>query len=214
MRRNVVFWTVLLVVGYSLLTFAADWTPIADKLSKSVVYIESKHGSCTGFVIASKVVKKDEPDQSYILTAAHCDGPELYADQAVAKILTKDTKKDLMVLSVEALDRPALSLAPDNPHIGETLASYGYGWGLERPMLRQAMVSDDKTYIPEDGIGGPLIVIDAQFVPGMSGGPVVNDKGEVVMIVQLGGGAVGIGVGAEVLKSKTGKYWEKPKAKP
>ena len=214
MRRSVVFWTVIILAFYALHTFAADWTPIADKLSKSVVYIETTHGSCTGFVISSKVEKKDEPDQTYLLTAAHCNGPEIYADQSAAKVIHLDTKKDLMVLSVEALDRPALHLASDNPKIGQTVARYGFGWGLERPMLRQAMVSDDNTYIPEDGIGGPFMVIDAQFVPGMSGGPVVNEHGDVVMIVQRGGGAVGIGVGADILKSKTGKYWEKPKAKP
>ena len=211
---RVVVWTIALLLAYALRTFAADWTPIADKLSKSVVYIETKRGSCTGFVIHSDVKKKDEPDSDYILTAAHCEGDEMFADQTVAKVIWKDTKKDLMVLQVEDLNRPALKLAQDNPKIGDEVASLGYGWGLERPMFRTAHVSDDDTYIPEDGIGGPFIVIDAQFVPGQSGGPCINTQGEVALIVQRGGGAVGIGVGAEVIRSKTGKFWEKPKAKP
>lgn len=202
------------LVIFCSVAYAADWTPIADKLSKSVVYIESKSGSCTGFVINSKVEKEKEPDRTYILTAAHCNGEDIYADQSAAKVLHLDNKKDLMVLAVDALDRPALKLATENPKIGQTVASYGFGWGLERPMLRQAMISDDNTYIPEDGIGGPFMVIDAQFVPGMSGGPVVNQAGDVVMIVQRGGGAVGIGVGEDIIRSKTGKYWEKPKPKP
>lgn len=214
MRRSVCFWTLLLVAGYSLLTFAADWTPIADKLSKSVVYIETKAGSCTGFVINPRVQKEKEPDQTYILTAAHCNGDEMYADQSAAKVLHLDTKKDIMVLSVEALDRPALKLAKDNPKIGDEVASLGYGWGLERPMFRTAHVSDDNTYIPEEGIGGPFIVIDAQFVSGQSGGPVINTAGEVALIVQRGGNGVGIGIGAEVIRSKVGKYFEKVKAKP
>jgi S1-C subfamily serine protease len=213
MRRSVSFWTMTFLVGYSLLTFAAEWSPIAGKLSKSVVYIENTHGSCTGFVINADVKVKNEDDKDYVLTAAHCDGPELYADQAVAKVVFKDTKKDLMVLETANLDRPALHLANDNPKIGEEVASLGYGWGLERPMFRTAHVSDDNTYIPEDGIGGPFIVIDAAFVGGQSGGPVINIAGEVALIVQRGGQGVGIGVGAEVIKSKVGRYFEKPKVK-
>ncbi len=196
----------------ALFSMAADWTTTAGKLAKSVVYIETTQGSCTGFVINGEAVNKDKEHVSWILTAAHCDGPELYADQTSAKVLWKDTKKDLLVLETSDLNRPALLIAKDNPKIGDDLASYGYGWGLERPMFRAAHVSDDKTYIPEDGIGGPLIVIDAQYVPGMSGGPVVNVAGEVVSIVQRGGQGVGIGVGAETLRDKVGRYLQKPKA--
>lgn len=200
-------------VGFCIqvLTFShtADWPATADKVAKSIVYIEHTSGSCTGFVIHADAKGKDKEDVDYILTAAHCDGKELYADQSVAIVLWKDTKKDLMVLQVADLGRPALLLAKDNPKIGASVASYGYGWGLERPMFRLAHVSDDATYIPNDGIGGPLIVIDAQFVSGQSGGPCVNAAGEVVLIVQRGGGGVGIGVGAEGIKAKTGRYWQK-----
>lgn len=204
---------VLAVVLFCIhLSASADWTSIADTLSKSVVYLENKHGSCTGFVVNSDAKGKDKEDVDYILTAAHCDGKDLYADQTATRTLWKDTKKDLMVLEVANLDRPALRIARDNPKIGDEVASYGFGWGLERPMFRTAHVSDDNTYIPEDGIGGPFIVIDAAFVSGQSGGPVVNHAGEVVLMVQRGGGGVGIGVGAETMRGKAGRYFEKPKA--
>lgn len=188
-----------------------EWASIADKLAKSVVYIETKQGSCTGFEINDAAVNKDKESVDYILTAAHCDGDSLYADQATAKVVAKDTKKDLLVLEVPDLNRPALVIAQHNPKTGDEVASLGYGWGLERPMFRTAHVSDDKTYIPEDGIGGPLIVIDAQYVPGQSGGPVVNTAGEVVSIVQRGGQGVGLGVGAETLRDKIGRWLQKVK---
>ena len=193
-----------------VLSLSADWAMVADKIAKSVVYIETTSGSCTGYVVNADATNKDKEDVDYILTAAHCDGPELYADQTVAHVLWKDTKKDLMVLEVANLDRPALKIAKDNPKIGDEVASYGYGWGLERPMFRTAHVSDDKTYIPEQGIGGPFIVIDAQFVSGQSGGPVINAAGEVVSIVQRASGLVGIGIGAETLRGKVGRFLPKP----
>jgi S1-C subfamily serine protease len=190
---------------------AANWPAIADTLSKSVVYIETTGSSCTGFIVNAHATNKDKEDVDLVLTAAHCDGKEIYVDQTAAHTLWKDTKKDLMILEVSNLDRPALRIAKDNPKIGEEVASLGYGWGLERPMFRTAHVSDDNTYIPENGIGGPFIVIDAQFVSGQSGGPVVNAAGEVALMVQRGGGGVGIGVGAELMRSKAGRYFEKPK---
>jgi len=190
---------------------AADWATLADKLAKSVVYIETKSGSCTGFVIDAEATNKDKQSVDRVMTAAHCEGAELFVDQTVAVVLWKDTKKDLMVLEVPDLGRPAVLLAKENPKIGDAVASYGYGWGLERPMFRTAHVSDDDTYIPEDGIGGPFIVIDADFVGGQSGGPVINAAGEVVLIVQRGGDGVGIGVGAEVMRAKAGRYFAKPK---
>jgi S1-C subfamily serine protease len=184
---------------------ATDWSANAEKLAKSVVYIETADGSCTGFVINSDA--KNEKD--YVLTAAHCDGSKLYADGSDARVIYKDLKKDLMVLEVEDTGRPAVMLAKNNPKPGDELASYGYGYGFERPMLRITHVADDNTHIDQDGVGGPFIVTDATFVPGQSGGPVINAAGEVAMMVQLGSNAVGFGVGAEVMRSKVSRYFEK-----
>lgn len=201
----------MLLLFYSLATFAEDWTALSARIAKSVVFVTNRNGSCTGFVIHSDVKTKDDEAKDYILTAAHCEGYDLYADQTPAKIVFKDTKKDLMVLEVDDLERPALRLARENPKPGSDVMSFGYGYGLERAMLRVAHISDDDTYIPEDGIGGPLLVIDASFVSGQSGGPVINQAGEVVMIVQMGNAYVGFGVGAEVIRTKVGRYLEKPK---
>jgi S1-C subfamily serine protease len=117
------------------------------------------------------------------------------------------------VLSIEDSDRPALKLAKENPKVGDEAASFGYGYGLERPLFRLTHISAE-TYIPYDGIGGPLFMTDATFVPGQSGGCVVNAAGEVVMMVQMGTNSVGMGVGADTLRQKVGKYWEKPQVKP
>ena len=183
--------------------------PLATRLSRSVVMVEHKGGICTGFVVHSQKRNKDGESVDYVLTAAHCDGAELYADQMPAVIIHKDEKKDLMVLEVHDTDRPPLYVAKDNPAMGQLVMSYGYGYGLERPMLRVSHIADDDTYIPEDGIGGPLMATDAAFVGGQSGGPVVNEAGEVVMMVQRGSSVVGLGVGAEVIRSKVGRYLER-----
>jgi len=205
MKRVVI---VLLALLVSVAAFANDWSLAADKATKSTVYIENAEGSCTGFVINSTAKKTPEYTFSYVLTAAHCDGEKLFVDHVPARIAYKDTQKDLMVLMVEDLGRPALKLASANPKIGDQVASYGYGFGLERAMFRTATIADDQTQIP-DITGGPFIQTDSQFVPGQSGGPVVNAAGEVLLIVQRGGSGVGIGVGAVTLRASVGRFFEK-----
>ncbi len=185
-----------LVLLFSTAVYANDWSKVADSLAKSVVYIENAEGSCSGFVINASAHKGEK---DFILTAAHCDGANLFVDHMPATVVYKDVKKDLLVVEVEDTGRPALKLASSNPKIGDSVASYGYGFGMERAMFRTASVSDTAFYIPENGIGGPFIVIDADFVGGQSGGPVVNAAGDVVLIVQRGGSGVGIGVGVDIL---------------
>lgn len=210
-RRNVSLWTVVLIGFYGLATFANDWSKVADTLARAVVYVNNAEGSCSGFVINANArgpaAKTGSKSTDFILTAAHCDGDKLYADHVPAAVIYKDPQKDLMVLEVEHLDRPALPLSTNNPKIGDAVASYGFGFGLERALFRTATISDDKLYIPEQGIGGPFIVTDAAFVGGQSGCPVANLNGDVVLIVQRGGDGVGIGVGAEIIQAAVGRYF-------
>lgn len=199
----------LLVISYLVISLCAPvsaseqdeqdaWANVAAKLKESVVYIETDDGSCSGFVI--------DNTRDYVLTAAHCDGKNLYADSTPVKIKSKDRKSDLMVLYVEDLDKPALSLSTIQAQIGEEVGSLGYGWGLQTPMFRVGHISDTSAEVP-DLDGGPFVLIDAAFVPGQSGCPVVNAKGEVVSIVQKTSDRVGVGQRLDKMRDKVGKYF-------
>jgi S1-C subfamily serine protease len=176
---------------------ATDWSVQAAKLRDSVVYIESAGGSCSGAVIDST--------RDYVLTAAHCDGEKLFIDQSPAKVISKDVKSDLMVAHVDGLERPALKLALKNPVTGQEVATYGYGFGLEQPLFRTHHVSDAEAQLPE--LPYRYVAVDSAFLPGQSGGPVVDLNNQVVAVVQRSNGTIGIGVGAETIKSKVGKYF-------
>lgn len=196
------------LLASSVTTITPDWTKTADTLAKSIVFITTADGSCTGMVLNAHA----KGDKDLILTAAHCHQPgkEIYVDSMAAKVTFKDLRKDLLILEVDDLDRPAVVLALKNPVQGEDVGSLGYGYGLEQPMFRLAHVSNPAIDVP-DVEGGPFVMIDAGFVGGMSGGAVVNAQGEVVSIVQRASGLVGIGVGVEAIRSKVGKFLEKPK---
>lgn len=193
--------TFLLLVTFVVPASAQDWASVIKQTLKSVVYIETDGGSCTGFII--------DADRKYVMTAAHCVGKETWLDRVEGKLVSKETKRDLAVYQVKELDgdKPALKLAADDPEVGQEVVSLGYGMGLERPLARKAMVSDIKVEI--NGIDGAFIGLDSAFIGGQSGGPVVNSKGEVVMIVQRASGTMGIGVAASVMRDKMGRFWSK-----
>lgn len=184
---------------------ATDWAPIIKTVEKSLVWIEiGDEGACTGFVI--------DQARHYVMTAAHCSPGEkgiLWADRVTARIVSRDTKKDLLVIEVKDIDptRPALKLAASNPERGQEVMSAGYGFALERPFFRQTHIQDDMLTGIE---GGPYISTDSSFVGGQSGGPVVNILGEVVMIVQRGdNGTTGLGVGVDIIRERMGRFFGK-----
>ena len=63
--------------------------------------------------------------------------------------------------------------------------------------------------MPETGQAGTFVSLDSAFVGGQSGGPVVNAAGEVVLIVQRASNTVGIGVGADVIRERMGRFFGK-----
>lgn len=178
---------------------AADWAAVVPNVKASTVEVASGAGACTGFVI--------DNERDLVLTAAHCDGPKdtLFADNLKAEVKAKDDKSDLMVLYVKDIDRPALKLAKNDPKVGEEVASFGWGYALEEPMFRVAHVSAENVALERSH----YIAIDASFVSGQSGGPVVNVQGEVVLIVQRGNEVIGFGVGAERISDRMGRFFSK-----
>lgn len=202
MLKHLLALTISLTIVSATL-FADAWEAVITKAQSAVVYIQvGDEGSCSGFVINQK--------EHYVLTAAHCKGSDLWVDHVKGEIIALDDKKDLMVLRVANLDpaRVALQLAAHDPLIREDVMSVGYGYGLERPFFKTAHVSDTAVQIPVQNGSGPFIGTDASFTPGQSGGPVLNSKGDVVMIVQLGdGGTLGLGVGADVIRARVGRFF-------
>jgi S1-C subfamily serine protease len=202
MMRNIL--AVIAAIAVLAVPLRADqWVSVIEKAQKAVLYMEMSEGSCTAFVINVPL--------KYVMTAAHCyDKEGMWVDRVAVTVVSLDTKKDLMILKVDNLDpeKVALKLADKNPEIRTDVLSVGYGYGLERPFFKTAHVADTAVMIPEAGIGGPFIGVDASYTGGQSGGPVLNGDGEVVSIVQRGdGGTLGLGAGAEIIRERVGRFW-------
>lgn len=182
-----------------------DWTPVASQLEKSLAFVTvGSEGACTAFSINEA--------EDYVLTAGHCfgqdiEGKDLSVDNTPAKLVARDVKKDLMVLYVKGLDKPAVHLAKKDPLVGAEMASYGFGYALSKPLFRVTHASAiDTDEAPNQ------VITDTDFTPGQSGGPVVDGTERLVMIVQAGDGhGLGIGIGAEAIKKSMGRYFEEEK---
>lgn len=183
-----------------------SWPQLASSLKPSVVTIEadriSEEGepetmTCSGFFIDSL--------RHYILTDAHCEGLNLRAEGTVTTVIYKDGIRDLMIIRADLISGPALSLSQTRPLVGEEVASLGTGLGFIQPMFRVARVATVGLQI--DKVPGFYVEIDNNFVPGQSGGPLINHRGEVVGIVEMSGEDVGFALSAEVIEQRVGRFF-------
>ncbi len=182
----------------SIAAMASDWTVAIEKLEKSVMQISD---NCSAFAI--------DDNRDYALTAKHCTSEDItkptVVDLIPSKVIADDVQYDLAVLHVPGMDHKALKLAEKEPHAGVEVGALGFGMGLKKWMFRHTWVSNRDVSIPD--LDGDWVIFDSPFVGGQSGSPVVNFDGEVVAIVQMTTRSVGIGRGADRIRSRVGKYF-------
>jgi tetratricopeptide (TPR) repeat protein len=109
-----------------------------------------------------------------------------------ARVLDSDPTRDLAIIQLESLPGgvAALKLAADSPHPGEHLHSVGnpgasaafwvYTEGSVRQVVRRKMT------VAGQFIDTLVVVTSSPINPGDSGGPVVNDDGELVAVTSGG----------------------------
>lgn len=160
--------------------------PLVTQVRKSIVRLdlatteEVPHPVCTAFVVA----------QGQALTAAHClpsDDTEMFADGELSKVLKRNKQFGLVTLA--DTKKPPLTIRSTEALIGEDVRSFGYAWGYLNVFRRTISSRDDVD-----------AMLDSPLAPGMSGGPVVDVKGEVVGINQLTNEVVGIVCGPSEIR--------------
>lgn len=150
-------------------------------------------GFASGFIVDS---------DGYILTSAHAvSGARSIsiatADQRRfdAEVVGADRLSDVALLKVAATGLPVVVLGRGSELCpGEWVAAMGAPFGFERSVTA-GVVSANPRYVP-GGSGVPLIQTDVALNPGNSGGPLFDERGEVVglnsMIYSPGGGYFGV----------------------
>jgi S1-C subfamily serine protease len=95
----------------------------------------------------------------------------------VAGVVDKNEQLDLALLQLEADPRPRLTLASSTPRIGSRVYVFGAPRGLDFS-ISEGLVSQIHTL---DGVR--YYQLSCPISPGDSGGPVLNDRGEVIGVI-------------------------------
>jgi serine protease Do len=162
-------------------TAQASLTPaeIAARALPAVVTMRTEQSLGTGFVV--------RPD-GWIATNLHVvvGGPRVKVtlrdgrDLDVVEVLNASTNYDLALVRVEAKGLPALKLGDsDAMRPGDSVVAIGNPMGLE-DTVSNGLVSGRR----KDDSGVEFLQVSAPISPGSSGGPIINDRGEVIGIAE------------------------------
>ncbi|WP_306056350.1 S1C family serine protease [Natronococcus wangiae] len=178
----------------------STYTDVYDAIIDSVTQVrvfgiedpvteEEGRGQGSGFVV----------DGEYIVTNEHvvAGGEEvdlqyINGDWTTTRLLGTDVHSDLAVLEADHVPEEAtpLGLADERPVVGQEVLAIGNPLGLEGSMSEGIVSGVDRTVpAPHGGFSFSNVVqTDAAVNPGNSGGPLVDLSGNVVGIVNAGGG--------------------------
>jgi putative serine protease PepD len=176
---------------------------IYSAASPSVASVRTSDGSGTGFLVDSN---------GTIVTNAHVVGSNQqvqvrFNDKGAyhdAQVLSVDASTDLAAIKVDASDaqgiRPLQLADSDNAQVGDTVVAIGYPLGLDRTATSGIISGLERQITSPNGFSiDKVIQTDAAVNPGNSGGPLLNDKGQVIGVnsqiaTAAGGGEGNVGI--------------------
>ena len=147
-------------------------------------------------------------EKDYFLTAAHCvvahfptaESPEvdeqantnMTVDGLPATILDVNVLQDLAVLYVPGSKRPALKIAHRDVRYLDAITMAGHPFGWDAATVMRGTVAAPSLQFTNNPNDYPFtklyMILQVSGAPGNSGSSVVNDKMEVVSVVQISWG--------------------------
>jgi len=161
-----------------------------QSIKVSILKVQSNDGNGTGFIVSK---------QGHILTCAHVLVGDRFqvitehGDRRSVEVLGKDETCDLAILFDKSLTDPPLTFAdPATITEGQTVYALGHPLGLDFTLSRGIISNRQRV---RNSIS--LLQTDVSLNPGNSGGPLVNEQGEVIGVASQtveGGQGLGFGI--------------------
>ncbi len=166
---------------------------VYDQVTPSVVAVLGRQRLYTGMAsVGTGVIFSED---GYILTNCHviagCSGCDVWVTDAhgvveehEAMVVGYDEDADLAVLKIEAEDLPAAEFGvSDDLQVGDPVYAIGNPLGVElRNTLTNGIVSAINRDVDVDGVIMTLLQTTAALNSGNSGGPLINQYGQVIGI--------------------------------
>jgi len=157
---------------------------IAKRVSPSIVVIQGRTASGdllgSGFIVSKdgKIVTNLHVIRDMKSVSVQTASGEIFDSISV---LATDERRDLAVLKIAGFDLPTLDLGnSDAVAVGEPLVIVGSPRGFEGTVTAGILSSVRNT-----GDGYKVLQTDAAVNPGNSGGPLVNNKAQVIGVVSF-----------------------------
>jgi len=113
--------------------------------------------------------------------------------------------RDLAIVKIVETDLPAIAVADSSKvRAGEIALAIGHPLGYRDAVTAGIVVASGNSRMVEGSSRGDVIQTDAHFAPGVSGGPLVNYRGEVIGIATRVSGDLGIAVPSSAVQAFVG----------
>jgi len=180
----VVFFLLAISIGCSAsepTTPSSSFSDVIERVVPSVVFLSTDEGEGTGFFFGKR---------GLILTNSHVVGNFSIVQvvlgghlDVTGRVIGRDEELDVAIIQVDLTgDLPALNLGDsDVLKQGDTVAVIGYSLGSllgESPSLTKGVVSAIRRFDEFE-----FIQTDSSVNPGNSGGPLIDENGDVVGII-------------------------------
>jgi V8-like Glu-specific endopeptidase len=156
---------------------------IAKRVSPSVVMIQGQSDSSdivgSGFIVSRNgdVVTNLHVVRDMKVASVHLSDGRVFRS---VEVVATDERRDLAILQIPAFDLPVLELGNSNAvTVGERLVVVGSPRGLEGTVTAGILSS------VRESDGYKVLQTDAAVNPGNSGGPLVNNRGQVIGVVSF-----------------------------
>lgn len=205
-------------IGGDLINISNNATieEIAKAITPAIVGISGVQGNSQSVGSGVCVAKN-----GYVVTNSHvvngCDEIILHLsnkETANAKIIYEDTVLDFAIVKSNK-EIPYLRLSEENVNVGEDVLAVGTPLSLNlthtftKGIISATNRSLKVSLAKGEGIMQNLIQHDASLNPGNSGGPLINERGEIIGINTLkisGGEGIGFAIPVKSFKSLLNNY--------
>lgn len=189
-RWSVCLFALIVINMFSLSASAwlEDRADLIERSEKSVVRIEVEtlngRGQGSGFVVESS----GTIITNYHVMAGARKATAIFPDDStfeITGIRHMDKSRDICICKIGGLKLPTLKFASFLPRKGEDVIALGSPVGLSFAATSGVVSAIRKASEIDESYNGQWIQLDAALSPGNSGGPIINNKGEVVAMSTL-----------------------------